>query len=306
MSDSPPQRSLAPEHARLIWPWHVALRTWPRVVRVVIGEISDDRLSLVAAALAFFAMLALFPGLLALVSLFGLFADPVEVEHGIHQLTGILPPGARELLREQLRALVETSTASLSLGLALSVLTALWSASAGVDSLIDAMNVAYNKAEKRNWIKRRLMSLLLTLALVVFTVLAIALVAVLPTLTSFLGHRIDLLHVLAVVRWPALALFVASGLFCLYRYAPCRKRPLKSDSTGAIVATLLFLLVSSLFSLYVSEFATYNKTYGAVGGVVALLFWFYYSSFVVLIGAELSAELEGEKLAKRNSDRPPP
>jgi len=185
------------------------------------------------------------------------------------------------------------------------VLTALWSASSGVDSLVDAMNVAYNRVEKRNWIKRRLMSLLMTLGLIVFTVIAITLVAVLPSLTGWLGERLNILRIIAVARWPGLAAAVAFGLFCLYRYAPCRKLPKKADTAGAIIATVLFLAVSSLFSLYVSEFASYHKTYGAVGSVVALLFWFYYSSFVILVGAELSAELEGEKLERRNSERPP-
>jgi membrane protein len=301
----PENGSLAPVRgSRLLWPWQVAFREWGRVIKVVINEVSDDRLSIVAAALSFYATLALFPGLIALVSLFGLIADPSSVEQGLAQLTGILPPGARELLREQLHALVSTPSTSLTLGLAISVLTALWSASSGVDSLIDAMNVAYNKVEKRNWIKRRLMSVLLTLGLMVFTVIAITLVAVLPGLTGWLGERLNILRIIEVARWPSLALFVALGLFCLYRYAPCRKRPRRSDSSGAIVATLLFLAVSSLFSLYVSAFAAYHKTYGAVGSVIALLFWFYYCSFVILLGAELSAELEGEKLEKRNSERP--
>ena len=285
---------------RLLWPWQVARSEWPRIVKVVINEVSEDRLSIVAAALAFYAVLALFPGLIALVSLFGLVADPQLIETGIRQLTGILPPGARELLREQLHALVSTPSTSLSLGLVISLLTALWSASSGVDSLVDAVNVAYNKVEKRNWIKRRLMSLLMTLGLITFMVFAIAMVAVLPSLTGWLGERLDILNIIAIARWPTLAMGVALGLFLLYRYAPCRPRPKQSDSSGAILSTLLFLAVSSLFSLYVSEFASYQKTYGAVGSVVALLFWFYYSSFVVLLGAEVSAELEGEKRHERD------
>jgi len=305
--EGPPQSAIPSAHpGRLILPWAVPGREWLRIAKVVYNEITDDRLMLVSAALAFYAMLALFPGLIALVSLFGLIADPHTVEQGLQQLTHLLPGGARELLRDQLSALVATPSTSLTLGLAISVLTALWSASSGVDSLVDAMNVAYNKVEKRNWIKRRLMSLLMTFALIVFTAIAVTLIAVLPSLMGWLGEQLNILRIIAIARWPGLAVCVAFGLFCLYRYAPCRKRPKASDITGAIVATLLFLAVSSLFSLYVSEFASYHKTYGAVGSVVALLFWFYYGSFVVLLGAEVSAELEGEKLAKRNSERPPP
>ncbi len=290
------------EHpGRLIWPWQLQLGQWRRALITVVHEISGDRLSLVAAALAFYAMLALFPGLVALVSLFGLVANPVSIERVLNQFTGIVPPGARELIRGQLHSLVTTPRASLSLGLMISVATALWSASSGVDALVDAINVAYNKVEKRKWYRRRLVSLLMTLGIIVFTLIALALVAVLPSLVGWLGERVNVLRLLAIGRWPLLAAAVAVGLFCLYRYAPCRKLPATSDFSGAILATVLFLAGSSLFSLYVSEFASYHKTYGAVGSVVALLFWFYYSGFAILVGAELSAELEGEKELSRRA-----
>jgi membrane protein len=297
--------SLASIHpGRVLWPWHVGFADWKSILTKLTKDISDDRLSIVAGALAFYAMLALFPGLIALVSLFGLVADPKEIETGLHQLTGILPPGARELLREQLHDLVNTPRTSLSLGLLVSVLTALWSASSGVDALVDAINVAYDKVEQRKWLRRRLMSLLMTLVMLVFTFVTITLVAVVPSIEHWLGDRVIVLRLVAVLRWPGLAAVGAVSLFSLYRYAPSRKHPDTSDCSGAIVATLLFLVASSLFSLYVSEFATYHKTYGAVGSVVALLFWFYYSSFVVLLGAELSAELEGEKLRIPRSTPP--
>jgi membrane protein len=299
VSSGPPglRPSLASVHpGRILWPWQVGFGDWKSIVTRLAKDISDDRLSIVAGALAFYAMLALFPGLIALVSLFGLVVDLKEIETGVRQLTGILPPGARELLREQLHELVNTPSSSLSVGLLISVLTALWSASSGVDALVDSINVAYDKVEQRNWIRRRLMSLLMTLLLLVFTFVTITLVAVLPSIEHWLGDRVIVLRLIAILRWPGLAAVVAIGLFVLYRYAPSRKHPKTSDISGAIIATVLFLVASSLFSLYVSEFAAYHKTYGAVGSVVALLFWFYYSSFVILMGAELSAELEGEKL----------
>lgn len=299
--------SLASVHpGPILWPWQVGFSDWKSIITRLATDISDDRLSIVAGAMAFYAMLALFPGLIALVSLFGLVVDPREIETGVRQLTGLLPPGARELLREQLHDLVNTPSTSLSVGLVISVLTALWSASSGVDALVDSINVAYDKIEQRNWIRRRLMSLLMTLLLLVFTFVTITLVAVLPSIEHWLGDRVIVLRLIAVLRWPGLAAVVAIGLFALYRYAPSRKRPGTSDISGAIIATVLFLVASSLFSLYVSEFAAYHKTYGAVGSVVALLFWFYYSSFVILLGAELSAELEGEKLRIPRTPSAPP
>jgi membrane protein len=288
---------LASSHpGRLLWPWQIGFSDWKIIIRRLISDFTEDRLSLVAAALAFWATLALFPALIALVALFGLVANPTMIEAGMTKLSDLMPPGARELLQEQLHALVTTPSSELSTGLIISVVAALWSASSGVDSLVDAMNVAYDKVEKRNFLRRRLMSLLMTFVLLVFTFFTISLVALVPTFEAWLGDRIIVLGLISVLRWPALGCCVAFGLMCLYRFAPSRKVPNTMDITGPIVATLLFLLASTLFSLYVSEFASYHKTYGAVGSVVALLFWFYYSSYVVLLGAELSAELEGEKL----------
>jgi membrane protein len=282
---------------RTLWPWQIAFDDWKIIVKRLIRDSSEDRLSLVAAALAFYATLALFPALIALVSLFGLIANPDLIEAGMTRLSDLMPPGARDLLQEQLHALVTTPRSSLSLGLLISVSAALWSASSGVDSLVDAINVAYDKVERRNFFRRRMMSLLMTLGLLLFTFFTIVAVALVPTFEAWLGERIIVLGLISALRWPTLACFVAFGLMCLYRYAPSRKRrPKTMDLTGPIVATVLFLVASSLFSLYVSEFASYHKTYGAVGSVVALLFWFYYSSFVMLLGAELSAELEGEKM----------
>jgi membrane protein len=295
--EAEPRVGLTSTHpGRLLWPWQIAGDDWKLIIKRLIKDQSDDRISLVAAALAFYATLALFPALIALVSLFGLVANPLTIEAGMNRLSDLMPPGARELLRTQLHELVSTPSTSLSLGLLISVLTALWSASSGVDNLVDAINVAYDKVERRNWVRRRAMSLLMTLGLLVFTFIAISLVALVPTFEAWLGDRIIMLGLISALRWPALACFVAFGLLCLYRFAPSRRLPSTSDSTGPIVATVLFLVASSLFSLYVSEFASYHKTYGAVGSVVALLFWFYYSSYVVLLGAELSAELEGEKM----------
>ncbi|MET0285323.1 MAG: YihY/virulence factor BrkB family protein [Polyangiales bacterium] len=292
-----PRSGIASQHpGRMLWPWQIGFDDWKQIVRRLINDISEDRISLVAAALAFWATLALFPALIALVTLFGLLVSPELIEAGMTRLSDLMPPGARELLQEQLHALVTTPSSSLSLGLFISVIAALWSASSGVDSLVDAINVAYDKVEKRNFVRRRLMSLLMTLALLVFTLFTISLVALVPTFEAWLGDRIIILGLISALRWPALACFVAFGLLCLYRFAPSRKLPNTMDITGPIVATVLFLAASTLFSLYVSEFASYHKTYGAVGSVVALMFWFYYSSFVIMLGAELSAELEGEKL----------
>lgn len=278
---------------RVQWPWHVALAEWRRILRSVWGQIDDDHVFLVAAALAFYAVLALFPGLLALVSLYGMLADPGDVESFISSLASLLPSSAWLTLREELRKLVSTPASSLSLGFVVTLLGALWSASSGVESLVEAVNLAYDQKEKRSFVQRKGLSIGLTLGLIVFIILAIALVAILPSVLALFGDRTGILRLVNIARWPLLAACVALGLLTVYRVAPCRKRPRRWSPTGALVATVLWLVLSAVFSLYVSEFGSYNKTYGAVGGVIVLLLWFYWSAVLVLIGAELTAALEG-------------
>ena len=288
------------------WPWDVQLREWKVILRRVAHEVSDDNVSMVAAALSFYAMLALFPGMIALISIYGLIADRGQVSAAIGQLSSILPSDAWKPLETQLHALVSTESTSLSLGLLVSTLAALWSASSGVDALITATNAAYHKDEKRSWVKRRGVSLLFTVALVLFMGVAISLIAVVPSLLALLGERFFLLRLIDIARWPTLGVFVALGLMVLYRYAPCRPTPRRWASSGAILGAAVWLTASAGFSMYVSNFGNYNETYGALGGVIALLLWFYISAFIVLVGAEISAELEGEKTDANVSEQATP
>lgn len=277
------------------WPWQVAVDEWKRILRCVWGQIDEDHVFLVAAALAFYAVLALFPGLLALVSLYGMVADPGDVESFVSSLSTLLPSSAWMTLREELHKLVSTPGSSLSLGFVISLGGALWSAASGVGSLIEAVNLAYDKKEKRSFLRLKGISLGLTFGLIAFIMFAIALVAVLPSILALFGDRTGLLTLVNIARWPVLASCVAFGLLTVYRIAPCRKRPRRWSPTGALLATVLWLALSAVFSLYVSEFSSYNQTYGAVGGIIVLLLWFYWSAVLVLIGAEITAALEGEK-----------
>jgi membrane protein len=265
------------------------------VIRCVIAQISSDHVFLVSAALAFYAMLALFPSLLALVSLYGLLSDRQDVEGFLSSLAGLLPSSAWETLHEELRALVSVESSSLSLGFAVSMVGALWSASSGVDALVEAVNWAYGKREARSFLRLRGLSFKLTFGLMAFAIVAIALVAVLPSAVAVFRHSSELLRALNVLRWPLLAISGTIGLLTLYRVAPCRPHPDRWVLSGALVASVLWLAISGVFSFYVSEFGSYHKTYGALGGVIVLLLWFYWSAFLVLLGAELTAALEGEK-----------
>jgi membrane protein len=280
---------------RVQWPWQVALGEWQRILRCVWSQIDEDHVFMVAAALAFYAVLALFPGLLALVSLYGMLANPSDVESFVSSLASLLPSSARLTLRAELHTLVSTPASSLSLGFLVTTVGALWSAASGVGALVEAVNLAYDKKEQRSFLRLKGISLALTLALMVFVIFAIALVAVLPSILALLGDRSGILTLVSIARWPLLAACVTFGLLTLYRIAPCRKRPRRWSPTGALLATVLWLGLSAVFSLYVSEFGSYNQTYGALGGIVVLLLWFYWSGVLVLIGAEVTAALEGEK-----------
>jgi membrane protein len=279
---------------RIQWPWDLGLSGWLRVLRAAAAQVAAGHASVVAAALAFYAVLALFPGLLALVTLYGLWADPSDVELALGRLAGLLPASAWEILQGELRALIELGRTSLSFGLALSLLSALWSATSGVNALVDAVNWAYGQSERRGFLRRRSLSLQLTLGLIALSAVAIALVAVLPSIVTWFPRGPLLLQVLNVARWPLLLGAVTLGLLTLYRVAPCRARPRRWTISGALLASVLWLGVSAGFSYYVSEFGSYHKTYGALGGVIALLLWFYLSAFLVLFGAGVTAALEGE------------
>jgi membrane protein len=271
---------------------------WKDIVLRVKHRISRDRLSIIAAGVAFYALLALFPALIAMVALYGLFFDAQQVETHVASLTGMLPQEAADILLTQLRELTQTSTGALGFGAAIGLLMALWSASAGVRTLMEALNVAYGEEEKRGFLAFYGTAILLTLAAIAGAILAIATVIALPIVVKFLGLGSLVEVLISLARWPILLLAMMIGLAVMYRFGPSREAAKwRWVSAGALVATGLWLVGSVLFSVYVSNFASYNETYGSVGAVVVLLTWFLLTSYAVLIGAEVNAETE--RLAPR-------
>ena len=276
-------------------PLEIRPRGWKNALLRTKDEVKKDHVPILAAGMAFWAMLAIFPALIALVSVYGLVADPETVERQLAGLSEMLPGSARDLIATQLNDIVQSSSSALGLGLIASVLGALWSASAGTKTAIAAINLAYDQQENRGFFKLRGLALLLTAGALLLVAVMIVLVAVLPALFDTIGLGEVGRDVVTYGRWPALALLVMVGLGILYRLAPCREGPRWAFVTpGSVLATLLWLGLTGLFSFYVSNFGSYNETYGAIGGVIVLLLWFFLSSFVVLIGAELNAELERE------------
>ncbi len=278
-------------------PRQIGMRGWLSVARRVKDEIGDDNVVIIAAGMAFFGLLALFPALAALVSIYGMVADPVDVQRHSEALASMLPPSVRSVVHNRLEDLIAHSASALKYSAVASIAAALWSASAGTKSSITAINIAYDESEKRGFLKLRGLALLLTLGAVLVVSVSLILLTVLPTLLSWLPFTQLTKAIVSYGRWPLLVVLMMLALAVLYRYAPCRKKPRwRWVSSGAVLATLLWLLATLGFSFYVSHFGSYAETYGAVGGVVVLMLWLFITSFVVLLGAEVNAEVEKQKL----------
>lgn len=286
-------------------PAEIPAAGWRQVVRRAWRETRADGIPLLAAGVAFYGFLALFPTLIAAVTLYGLIADPAQVEEQIRSLSEALPAESATLIGDQLREITRTSDRALGLGLAVSLFGALFSASGGVANLVKAINLAYDEEETRGFVKLRALALLLTLGTVVFMVVAVGLVAVLPVALDSLGLGGVGQAVAGVLRWVGLLVFMTGALSVLYRLAPDRNDPRFSWVTlGAAVATVLWLLGSAGFSLYVGNFGSYGKTYGTLAGVVVLMLWLFLTAFVVLFGAEINSEAE-QQTAQDSTVGPP-
>lgn len=271
-------------------------RGWWEVLRRVASGITEKNLSLAAAGAAYYAFLAIPSALAALIALYGLAFDPAEVQRQVAAMRGVIPQQAIELLSSQLQALTSHSAQSLGLGFAVSMAVALWGALWSTTSLMAALTMAYGEEEKRGFVPYYLTAFALTVAAVVFTVIALALIAGLPVAIGMLPFGGFDRTVATIARWPLLIALVLLALAFLYYYAPSRAAPRwRWISWGAVAATLLWLAGSALFSLYVADFATYDKTYGSLGAVVVLLVWLYVSAYAVLFGAELDAEIEHQR-----------
>jgi membrane protein len=277
-------------------PREIPAAGWKQVVKRAWAEAKADNVPMLAGGVAFFAFLALFPALIALISIWGLVVGPDEAAQQAESLTEGLPPEAGEIITTQMET-VAAQQSGLGLSLVISVLLALWAASGGTANLVKAVNLAYDEEEGRGFVKLRGLALVMTLGAIVFVVLAVGLVAVVPPLLDALGLGVVGTVLAQVARWVLLVVLVTVALAVVYRFAPDRDDPrLKWASLGAVVATVLWLLGSIAFSLYVSNFGSYNETYGAIAGVAILMLFLYLTAYIVLLGAEINAETERQTL----------
>jgi membrane protein len=256
-------------------------------------RIGRDNLMLVAAGVAFYAMTAIFPAIAAFVSIYGLFADPHAVQAQIVAYSSLFPENALKLLTGALDSFSSKSGSALNAALLISLAIAIWSAKAGVSSLMTGLNIANETIEKRNFFIQQGIALALTVGAILFSIIALATIALLPAVTAFLPVGDNLRAILGLGRWPMLAILVCFGFAIVYRFGPCRvQAKWRWITWGAAIATVLWLLGSALFSVYVSRFGSYDATYGSLAAPVVLLLWFWLSALVVLLGAEIDAELE--------------
>jgi len=280
---------------------------WKDVFVRVRSESKDDGITLLSAGVAFYALLALVPGMVALVSLYGLVAKPSDVERQVTSSLSAAPQEVRALVTAQLTSIVNSAGGGAVLGVIFGTLLALWSASSGVGHLIEAVNRAYDEHETRGFAKRKAISLAFTIGAILFVVVSFALIAVLPALLakSSLGTAGRL--VVGVLRWVIMLVGMVVGLALLYRFGPDRDAPRwKWVTPGALIAAVAWVIGSLLFSFYTANFAKYNETYGSLGAVVIMLLWLFLTALVVIFGAEINCELERQTTRDSTVGRPEP
>lgn len=275
--------------------FHFGWGDWKAVLKRTKEEVSDDNVPILAAGVAFYFILAIFPLLIALVTLYGLIADPATVEQQVDAMMGVMPQPAVDVVGERLHHIVGSTSTALGLGFVASLAGALWSASSGVTALVKAVNIAYDEDETRGFVKVRGGAIAATVALIVFGAVAILTITGLPPLLEWMNVDGGLVETVAWLRWPLLFTGVVLVLMFVYRWSPDRRSPrMRWVAPGATVAAALWVGASALLSLYASSFGSYEATYGALAGVIVLLLWLWATSFAFLLGAELNSELEAQ------------
>lgn len=276
-------------------PFAIPRAGWMAILFRVKDEVSSDRIGLVAAGIAFYGLMALFPAIAALVALAGLVVEPTAVAESLERAAAMMPASAAEIVQSQVNEIASAGSTALGLTALLSILLAVFSASKGVSAFMQGLNVAYDEDETRGFFRQLIVRVLLTLVLVLGAIAGLLAGPVVPALLAViqLGPMTEILVVVA--RWLVLGLVAVGGIMVLYRYGPSRAKARWIWLVpGAVVACLLWLAASAGFSIYTERFASYNETFGAIAGVIVLLMWLWISAYVLLLGAELNAEAEAQ------------
>ncbi|ACA15942.1 ribonuclease BN [Methylobacterium sp. 4-46] len=306
VADTEPDRG---RHAET--PTEIPAKGWKDILYRVYVEFQKDRVLSVAAGVTFYTLLAIFPAIAALVSLYGLFTDPATINDHLSLLQGVLPSGALDIIGDQVKRITAKGGTTLGLTFFTSLAISLWSANAGVKAIFDALNIVYEEEEKRSFIRLNLQSLAFTLGGLLFVVFALTGIVVLPVILNFVGtFGISIspkAWYIALLRWPILLAVLLLALAVLYRYGPSRDKPQwRWVTPGSLIAGVVWIIGSIAFSWYVAHFGSYNETYGSLGAAVGFMTWIWISATIVLLGGEINAELEHQTIRDTTEGAPAP
>ncbi|MES2528997.1 MAG: YihY/virulence factor BrkB family protein [Bdellovibrionota bacterium] len=288
-------------------PSEIPATGWKDTLMRVKKEIGEDKVSMLAASMSYYALLACVPALTSLVLLYAWFSDPSEISRHLASISRFLPREAEEIIRNQLMALATKAPTTLGLSAIGTLLFSLWSASKGSTSVIEAMNIIYGEKECRGFVKRTLMALGMTLLGTVLSLVAIVVVVAMPAITGAFNFGPMFETLGSIAGWVVLLMIFSFYLSALYRFGPCRqKAKWQWVSRGSIIASVLWAATSLLFSWYASSFTDFNKTYGSLGAVVVLMTWFWITSYIILLGGEINSELERQTRKDTTTGSPKP
>jgi len=288
-------------------PGEIPRRGWSDVLWRTYEQVQEDRILSIAAGVVFYGLLALFPAVTALVSLYGLFAQTSTIQEHLAFLTTLMPAAGVTIVDEQIARVVSKGNAQLGFGFLFGLGLALWSANAGMKALIDALNIVYEEEEKRGFFKLNLVALAFTVGAILSLLFAIGAVVALPLLLDTLGLGRLTSLLIDYGRWPVLTLGLIMGLAVLYRYGPSRREAKwKWVSVGSLIASVLWIVASAVLSLYLEKYAHYDATYGTLGAAIGLMIWMWMTTIVILLGAELNSEIEHQTATDTTEGHPKP
>ncbi len=274
-------------------PIDIPIRGWKEIGLRVKQQLGEDHIPIIAAGVAFYFFLALFPGIAAFLSIYGLVVDPAQVQEQMGELTALLPQQTHQMLSDILGGTAEKTDTALGWSLTISLAVSLWSTKKGMGAVFEGVNIAYDETDDRGFFAQTSLVLLFTLGAIITGILALGLVLAFPAIVNSLGLPEVVVTIISWGRWLILAIIIMVALSTIYKYAPNRNSPrFRWSSWGAGLATVLWIAASALFSWFVGSFGNFDSTYGSFAAVIILMLWFFLTAFFILLGAEINSEME--------------
>ncbi|WP_330083018.1 YihY/virulence factor BrkB family protein [Methylocystis iwaonis] len=288
-------------------PSEIPARGWKDVLARVYDDINQHRILAIAAGVTFYALLAIFPAIAAFVAIYGLVADPSTISGHLQALSGFLPAEGLSIIGDQIQRIAAQGATKLGFASIIGLLFSLWSANAGMKAIFDALNVVYQEEEKRGFLKLNAISLGFTLAGMALLALSLGAMVILPRALEAVGMPAQIETWASALRWPILLFVIAIATSVVYRYGPSRDRAQwRWVSWGAAFTAIFWLIASLLFSWYAANLGKFNETYGSLGAAIGFMLWLWVSAIVLLVGAELDAEMEHQTAKDTTTGAPQP